>query len=97
MPRYTITTLGVLVALLPFLGFPGAWKSPVYFLFGISIAYLSFQEHRPKRKGGPIRRVHRKTKGAVTLSVNGESTGAQSETSVITSLIEPNEESKTSS
>lgn len=34
--------LGVLVALMPFLGFPSGWKNIFYIVFGLVIAALSF-------------------------------------------------------
>ncbi len=51
-------TLGVLVALMPFLGFPGGWKSVFYFMFGASIALLAYMNARPRVSGSSAARAH---------------------------------------
>lgn len=38
----TIIVLGVLVALLPFSGFPGLWKTILFVILGLGIATLAF-------------------------------------------------------
>lgn len=45
-----IVTLGVIVALLPFLGFPSSWKNVMFLFLGAGIAALAFRiyiETRP--------------------------------------------------
>lgn len=39
----TIGTLGVIVALLPYAGLPGAWYRPIVLLVGFSIAFLALR------------------------------------------------------
>jgi len=39
----TITALGMLVALLPFLGFPSSWKGVIFAILGLTISTLSFR------------------------------------------------------
>ena len=46
--RRTILWLGILVALLPFLGFPSAWKTAVYVASGVLIAVNSYQLNKHK-------------------------------------------------
>ena len=89
MPKNTIITLGLVVAILPFLGFPNSFKAPVIFLLGIGIAYASFYEHHRKRKSAGLRRIHRRTKGAVTVLVGSEK-GPEPQNTI--NLVEPNEE-----
>lgn len=96
MPKNTISILGLVIAVLPFLGFPGSFKAPAFFLLGLGVAYLSFEEHRHKRRPHAIRRVNRKQKGAVSLSVNETGKEQKDGGVVITSLVEPNEEDKAS-
>lgn len=40
--RTTIITLGILVALMPFLGFPGTAKTIFFVLAGIAIALIAY-------------------------------------------------------
>ncbi len=43
MSRETIiTTLGILVAVMPAIGTPGSWKNPLFVIFGLAIAGLAF-------------------------------------------------------
>jgi hypothetical protein len=92
MPKYTLTICGILIALLPFSGFPGSFKAPAYFILGALVAYLGFEANRFKRKASSFRR-HRKPKEAISIKVNGtESAILKEEPHVITSLIEPDEE-----
>lgn len=51
MIKNLITTLGVLVALLPFLSIPGSIKGPLFIVFGITIAVISYQDRHNRRKG----------------------------------------------
>lgn len=95
MPKHLITVLGIFIAILPFLGFPNSYKAPVYFILGGGIAYLSFYEHRHRKKHPSMRRV-RKSKGAVTLPVNGGSLHTRGEIQTITNLVESNEENTAS-
>ena len=45
----TIIVLGFFVALVPFLGFPGSWKTLLLVLSGVSIAVLTFLWRREVR------------------------------------------------
>lgn len=45
--------LGVLTALLPLTGFPGAWRSFFTFVFGVSIAILAFIAYKNGEVGEP--------------------------------------------
>lgn len=51
--QVTIAGLGLLSAIMPFLGFPGAWKTGFIVIFGLTIAVLSLlmiakeRLHRP--------------------------------------------------
>lgn len=93
MPKHVTTILGLLVAVLPFLGFPSSFKSPAYFVFGIVIAYIGYYEHRHKRKPITIRRI-RKARDITAVPVVAApllSTEEEKE-SEITNLLEPNEE-----
>lgn len=83
-----IIILGLMVAVLPFLGFPGSFKSPAYFLLGGAIAYITFQENRHKRKHSPFKRV-RKSKDSVTVPVTTISLPTSAGKQTITSLVEP--------
>ena len=91
-----IIILGLAVAILPFLGFPGSFKSPAYFLLGGAIAYITFQEHRHKKKHSSLKKI-RKNKDAVSVSVGNGSFPASAGKQTITNLVEPesnsNEES----
>jgi hypothetical protein len=59
----SILILGILTALMPFLGFPTSWKNVFYFIFGISISTMSFLIARHKRIS---KKTHvRKDKSAV--------------------------------
>jgi len=42
-----ITVLAILVALMPFFGFPGSWEDGFIFLAGLAIAALAFFDGRP--------------------------------------------------
>jgi len=39
----TIIALGMIVALVPFLGFPSSWKNIMFAVLGLTIATLSFR------------------------------------------------------
>lgn len=39
----TIIALGIVVALVPFLGFPSSWKSIIFAAVGLAIAALAFR------------------------------------------------------
>jgi len=39
----TIIALGMIVALLPFLGFPSSWKNIMFAVLGLTIATLTFR------------------------------------------------------
>lgn len=53
MYRQLVTTLGVLVAIMPFLGLPGSWKTPLYFILGGAIAGASYYSGVAKKKHVP--------------------------------------------
>lgn len=40
--HWTIFAIGILVAVMPFTGFPGAWKTFFYVAFGLAVAVLIF-------------------------------------------------------
>jgi hypothetical protein len=88
-----IITLGFLVAVSPFLGFPISFKNPFYFLAGLAIAYFAFRQKNLKKKSSTFRRVYRKPKAAVSLSVN-EAPRASGEDSLPANLAEGNGETK---
>ncbi len=73
---------------MPFLGFPGSFKSPAYFLLGGAIAYITFQEHHHKKKHSSIKKI-RKSKDAVSVPVGNGSFSASSPKQTINSLVEP--------
>ncbi len=53
MPKRKIMIwIGVLIALMPFLGFPPSWKTAFYFVSGVLIAWNSYQlnKHRMTRR-----------------------------------------------
>jgi|GEM_PF-1398358 len=58
--RKSILWLGVMVALMPFLGFPSSWKTFFYVLAGAFIAWNSYQLN--KHKTIRARRIERKPK-----------------------------------
>ncbi|MDO8492860.1 MAG: hypothetical protein Q7S34_04430 [bacterium] len=51
MYKNLVITLGVLVAVLPFISIPGSMKTPLYIIFGVTVAVIGYQEKHPKRKG----------------------------------------------
>ena len=73
---------------MPFLGFPGSFKSPAYFLLGGAIAYITFQEHRHKKKHSSLKKI-RKNKDAVSVSVGNAPSPVLENKKTITSLVEP--------
>ena len=83
-----IIILGLTVAILPFLGFPGSFKSPAYFLLGGAIAYITFQENRHRRKHSPLKKI-RKSKDVISVPVGNGSFPASAGKQTITSLVEP--------
>jgi hypothetical protein len=50
MPRYFVTTLGILVVAVTFMSIPIAWKYPCYVFLGVLITVASYYEKRPKKK-----------------------------------------------
>ncbi|MEK7581915.1 MAG: hypothetical protein AAB488_01130 [Patescibacteria group bacterium] len=74
--RKTILWLGLLVAILPFLGFPSAWKPVIYFISGLLIAVNSYQlsKHKMMRS----RRAERKHRENIAMPV-GENSSVVSE------------------
>lgn len=75
--------LGVLVAVLPLLGFPAGWKSVVFFISGVLIAVNSYQlsKHKVMRS----RRAERGNKGN-TLTQESSSTREEVKTSQISDI-----------
>ena len=75
MYRQLVTTLGVLVAVMPFLGLPSSWKTPLYFILGGAIAGASYYSGVPKKKhsvGKPlIVRRSRKEFGSAPSAPSG--------------------------
>ena len=49
MPKNTLIVLGVFVAVMPFIGIPGVWKTPLYFLLGVGIAASAYQLQYKKK------------------------------------------------
>jgi len=49
----TLLILGVWVAVLPYLGFPHAWKNILFTLSGLGFIYISFILYRESKKGEP--------------------------------------------
>jgi hypothetical protein len=92
MPKNAVTIFGLLVAVLPFLGFPSSFKSPAYFVLGVVIAYIGYYEHRHKRKPLTVRRV-RRARDITSVPVSDAliEDGAKNIT-VLTNLVEPREE-----
>jgi threonine/homoserine/homoserine lactone efflux protein len=45
----TIFILGLVVAIMPFLGFPSSWKKVFYILLGFGIAYLAYLLYKEKK------------------------------------------------
>ena len=49
MSKYkAIFFLGIWVAILPFLGFPGSWKRALALISGAGIAYIGYQLNKEK-------------------------------------------------
>jgi hypothetical protein len=90
MKKNIIPILAILVAVLPFLGFPSSFKAPVFFLLGASIAFLSFREHHHKRKTATVRRI-RRAKEVVTVHVNNTLEKQSGGSLTITNLVEPDD------
>lgn len=55
-----VVVLGLLVAVLPFLGFPSSWRTPMFALMGLAIAALGFLIRNEVRtaKGSRARLSH---------------------------------------
>ncbi|MEK7514342.1 MAG: hypothetical protein AAB587_00745 [Patescibacteria group bacterium] len=65
--EYLVAGFGILVAVMPFLGFPGSWKKVFFFLIGASIFYLAF---RIKRRNPGAPKPHAPHKKASTFADN---------------------------
>lgn len=83
MYRQLVTTLGVLVAALPFLGIPGSWKTPLYFLLGAAIAGVSYYSGVHKKRVAlgkqiPVRRPRREYTAAPASTAPHESLNSES-------------------
>jgi len=52
--------LGIWVAILPFLGFPGAWKQIFFLITGVALAYLGYLLNRESahHTGGEGKKAH---------------------------------------
>ncbi len=49
MPKNSGLILGILIAVMPFVGIPSSWKTPFYFLLGCAVAAVAYQrEYRKK-------------------------------------------------
>lgn len=85
--RKTIVWLGILVAILPFLGFPAAWKSAVYFISGVLIVVNSYQlnKHQVARN----RRIGRKINPGTAPQPDETPTAQQEKGTPIVSDITP--------
>ena len=66
-----IIVLGIVVALVPFLGFPGSWKTVIFVLVGLAIAVLAF-----------IIRLRRMTQMRNALSTKGRQTDSYVENDI---------------
>ena len=91
--RKTVLWLGVLVAGLPFLGFPAGWKSVVYFISGVLIAVNSYQlsKHKVMRS----RRAERKHRENIaTPAPEISSTPEEVKASQISDVVPPAEVKK---
>lgn len=76
MGKNFITTLGVLVALLPFVTIPSSYKIPLFVLLGSMIAYVSYKEHHQKKKVvGISKRGRRSTLGVVPMPIDNVNQG----------------------
>ncbi len=63
IPKNGTIIIGILIAVMPFVGIPGSWKTPLYFLLGSAVAALSYQmiykkKAHPSRHGTRKLRVH---------------------------------------
>ncbi len=52
--KRTIILLGILTAILPLTGFPGAWRSFFTFVFGVAISALAFIAYRSGERSEPL-------------------------------------------
>lgn len=74
----TIVALGVLVALLPFLGFPSSWKNIIFLILGASISAIAFRvyaENRviePGKEGSEFGSYQQSTGSVADMSVAHE-------------------------
>ena len=69
MPKNTLIILGIFTALLPFVGIPGSWKTPLYFVLGIAIAFFAYQrEYRKKTYSPRPRRAKNQTEETTPVS-----------------------------
>lgn len=57
--RKTMLFLGILVAIMPFLGIPSSWKTVAYLVSGIFIAWNSYQinKHKAVRTRRAVKRT----------------------------------------
>jgi hypothetical protein len=60
----TIIVLGVIVALIPYSGFPSSWKTIFFLLCGIGIVVLGYQLDKE------IKRLNKDTEGGLTSFVD---------------------------
>lgn len=44
-----VAVVGLLVAVMPFLGFPGTWKSYFFIVAGLFLIFLAFLNHRERK------------------------------------------------
>lgn len=71
MNKNLTTTLGALVAVMPFISIPGTIKNPLYIIFGIAIAVIGYQEGHYKKRGFLANTTRR---GRKTIDHNLEAT-----------------------
>lgn len=72
--RKLVIVLAVLVALVPFLGFPGSWENFFVALAGALIALLSADLRFLKRKKKPARRPKERQPGVTEVYVENAPT-----------------------
>ncbi len=88
-----ILVLGLVVALLPFLGFPRSWKTIFFVLSGLAIASLAFLVR--ERRGKGFSRAGRRTDVYVENGVNVASRPKEFDTAHPTRVeIRPHEENR---
>ncbi len=49
----TLLTLGIWVAMLPFLGFPDSWRQTFFLITGIALVYLAYLFYKQAKSRNP--------------------------------------------